>query len=443
MLKSIKANGGYVNLYIIAFSIPLILFFFFCFLWINGNHGVYTRVLNGVGVPVGWPAYQPFVDFRNPLQWLYCYNRGVDVLHVNTCSAIMNYSPIWLIFSKIIPNSFNFGFFGVAIDIVIAGMIILMLRPKTLSSSAFYMIILSSPITVLSFERLNIDLILFGVTIGACFLFELNRRTKIASYLLIYSSALIKFYPVMAMGLAVTSKPKRFLVVSAVTLLATAGFAAIYHHDLRLVFSNLPYSNPLREVYGGGNLFAIAGDLAARLVPVEPAFLAMARSAVYLLAGLSVFIGSFLWAQRLATPQDEPLPLGKDETLFLAGGLIVVGTFFAGQNAPYRAIWLLMLLPYLMTLQRNAGRAATRQLASVLLLLIATLMWFPFFRTVLDLSSGDERYGDLLALIVREPSWWTLIAGLTTLIWMQLDRTPTALSIRRRLASRPQLAPVK
>jgi hypothetical protein len=326
------------------------------------------------------------------------------------------------------PNEYSINFIGEFLGLVFIVSIISICRPKTLNDAVVYMFALLSSCSVYSFERANIDMYLFMFVSVACFLFNKDRKLTALSIVLIYISALIKFYPIVALGLTAMLRPIVFLGTLIVTAILTALFVGIYHRELYLVFSNLPYSNPLHEVTGGGNFFEIMEHLALKVVPGRASALHAIRLILYVGATLSVFSASFFYAKRIAVFQNPPL--ATDRVLFIVGGLIVIGTFFAGQNAPYRAIWLIMVMPYLMNARLNSDQPAVRRLASYVLYLIPVLMWFPFFRDAVDFIVGGTRAGDVLTFAVREPLWWAMIFGLTTLMWLQFRSAPLVLWVK-------------
>jgi hypothetical protein len=98
--------------------------------------------------------------------------------------------------------------------------------------------------------------------------------------------------------------------------------------------------------------------------------------------------------------------------LLVIGSAVIVGCFFAGQSVGYRGVFLLLVVPGLLTMSR-ASRLELRNLGLGTSGIIVLLMWSECLRFAL--SRALERFGMSEALVgqlqiqfwlLRELSWW-------------------------------------
>jgi len=274
-------------------------------------------------------------------------------------------------------------------------------------------------------ERANVDLIMFLMITIACAVFRGGGAGRIIAYLAIFVAALLKFYPITAMGLAMQEKKTRFIAVSVVTCIGGLAFVYFARHDLAEMWPNVPRPGPFMEGFGSLNFFEAFRDRLTQMFPEQASFLATAAAIAHGIAIAASFAISFLLYRWTRATGEATASIDKETVLFIAGTLIIVPAFFAGKNVAYRAIFLLTLLPLLVRLMRNAeAHTLARRLSSSAIATILILLWFECIRFSLDRLVGSYRAGDLLIILVREPLWWMLVTGLMTMLWTQISSTP-------------------
>ena len=409
------------------------LFAFFAFLWRQGAHDLYVSLLGSLGIFTGWSGYQPFTDLHNPLQWLTCNRMGFDVFNKNPCSTTMNYSPIWLLLPPISTSPEIVNTIGILLGLLFLLTVFVFCRPKTLFDSMVYVLAICSPDTIVSIERCNIDIVLFTlVGFGG---FSLIRKFKCGSisYSLIYLSALLKFYPLIALGTAIFSKPRVFLLVLMSASISTLLFLLLYHHFLALVLSNLPYSNPLLDIFSGKNIFSILKINFDRMFPQDTAIISLFINFFYILFVFLCATLSVSYANHLNSLDSHESQMSQNLFLFLASGFIFIGVFFSGQNAPYRAVWLIMLLPFLSELRIPRQKSEIGRLSVGLTLIIIGVMWVQCIRHIIALWTHDWLVADIFVVVLREGLWWTLAFGVATIIYMYSRSAPTLIWLKQMI----------
>jgi hypothetical protein len=141
--------------------------------------------------------------------------------------------------------------------------------------------------------------------------------------------------------------------------------------------------------------------------------------------------------------------LTEHESMFLTlGSVLIVGCFFAGQNVGYRGIFLLLVLPGLLAVARNATDKNTRASATFTGVLIVLLMWGEFFRiNLIFVLRGLEVGEDIVNLawfgfwLVRELAWWWSISVLAAATLYYLSQSETGRRLSSALTRRASVAP--
>jgi hypothetical protein len=86
---------------------------------------------------------------------------------------------------------------------------------------------------------------------------------------------------------------------------------------------------------------------------------------------------------------------------------VIAGCFFAGQSVEYRGIFLLLVMPGLLTLSRSGVREL-RALCLGSAIVIVLLMWGECLRRAFDGGFGFW--------LLRELGWWWSISVMLTLV---------------------------
>jgi hypothetical protein len=99
----------------------------------------------------------------------------------------------------------------------------------------------------------------------------------------------------------------------------------------------------------------------------------------------------------------------RDRNLMLIGRVLPLGCSFTAENAPYRDIYYLFILPGVQGLWRVASSAAARRRLKLLTRRDPFLTWGPFFRVALEQGVAAFGLATIYAnayLLLRETFWW-------------------------------------
>jgi hypothetical protein len=112
----------------------------------------------------------------------------------------------------------------------------------------------------------------------------------------------------------------------------------------------------------------------------------------------------------------------REEFLLVIGSIVIVGCFFAGQNVGYRGVFLLMVLPGLLALARNASRELRAAVLGTVTIIVL-LMWGECLRVTLYSALERAALPKLLDTeikvqfwLLRELCWWWIVSVLLTIV---------------------------
>jgi len=387
----------------------------------------YFAILTGWGIV---PYRFPFLDTHAILSALQCAGRGIDPYRYNPCDVLTRafvYSPMMLE-AAILPVTPAWNapvgiLFALLYFIAIASLP----PPRGVGGGVVMVLAIFSTMSVFALERGNVDLVVFAMVVLAGHLARRGAIVRGLGYAVIVFAALLKYYPIVALIVALRERPRRVLTVAFWTGAILVLFAIHYRQGLTEAMALVPVGSYYTDLFGAKNLpFGLAGLLlpiaryrGGMLVLEILPWLVLAA----LLWGVGVAAVTGLGSRALLAKLPEP------ERSFLAmGAALIVGCFFAGQNVGYRGIYFLLLLPGLMALARlpKDGRRFF-----VTIGLIVFLMWGELFDEMfLHLQFADAslapaaKFAGLTFWLLRELVWWHVIGTLAGLILCFVVETP-------------------
>ncbi|HYL82819.1 MAG TPA: hypothetical protein VE263_01185 [Candidatus Angelobacter sp.] len=307
----------------------------------------WTVFWNGVLVP-SWKG--PFMDLSSISRAVEVQQHGGDPLvsfATDVYQRPINYPRIWLhLFSGMHITRARTPLAGILFCVLYLICISwLMVRAANWQETLLLLVAGLSLAPWLAIERGNTDLVVFallffGVASG-------NRYARPGTYFL---GALLKLFPIVALGIDIVRRPAKERTGPAVFLGLAVALLAWQWRDLIVIRRGTPVSTYLS--YGLLSLKAQASYLSAGL---------LAASCITALGILIV-----VWLSR---PNfDDAVLRSKSSELFLVFGGIYAFTFAIGSNWNYRLIFLLPTLPFAMELVRtkNHARWAITYIAAVL-----------------------------------------------------------------------------
>lgn len=412
---------------------------------------LYTTLLYLVGVRA---FSYPFLDLEAQLAAARCWEQGVAVYAADTCDILhrpFNYSPLWLRFS-FLPSTEWLTVLGLSLAILF--MLSLAALPSMRDGRGVVLTLaaLLSPRVAFAIERLNVDVIMFLSVVLAGLLLRGGIRRRVGGYAVIALAALLKFYPVVLLGLAVREKPRLFVWVALCVAAVLGTFVIGFREELALIAGQIPGGTPFSDLFGAINLPRGIGEVMAR------AGLPLGDVAVILVWVLLVAL--LVWRVKRLTrwpalrraldqaPSDEV-------TFLLLGAVLMDGCFFIGQSLGYRGIHFLFVLPLLAGLGTRGGEKKLRRLGWRTGMLIVVLMWdgaltwrsgttgtmVSWLSSVMDWRNGIPltTAGKIVAALLwvgRELIWWWVAAELLGLTVCCVRDTGTVAALRRWLRPR-------
>jgi hypothetical protein len=104
----------------------------------------------------------------------------------------------------------------------------------------------------------------------------------------------------------------------------------------------------------------------------------------------------------------------RDAMFLVIGAALVAGCFFAGRSDQYRGVHLIFVVAGLVAMRRVTDNAATRATLTRAVVIVAFLMWEPFFSHALHPEQPRLAYG--VYWLIREVLWWRLAALLLAVL---------------------------
>lgn len=381
---------------------------------LNWQHkATFHAILRLWGVPP--PTTFPFLDLRYLLAVTECWQKGANVYIFDPCDPagrLFGYSPIWLRLS-FLPTQHWAIFLGISVDILFLIVLAAFPPPKTAREALTFFFAILSPPVVLALQRANVDVMIFIMLVGAAAMWGGRLLHRIATYSIIFMAGSLKFYPFILLTLAVRERARISLATFAVSGIFLLALAGVFFRELVEMWPNIP-----RGGYFTGTMFG-AKNLPNGILFVlglGPRSPLVALMWIVLLSGFAVQVFNLVRWDGLRRELN-----GEDHfarNLFLFGAAIISGCFFAGQSEGYRGIFLLLLLPWLFMVWRQASDSSVRrfgrQVALVVLFLLwqGALTWNEIFLRTLRVWFGSN-VGSTMWIglwVAREIAWWFVVA---------------------------------
>jgi hypothetical protein len=433
---------------IVAPLAALLLFFLFSSLYALGYRDTYTDLLSYWGFDV---AGFPFVDTSGMLAAWQCTRLGAEIIEHNPCDLLgrpYNYSPLWLAASAIPLDVTWTSTVGWALAFVFLLSLVFLPPPRRPWESVVVVLATVSTSVAFAVERGNFDIVVFLMALLAGFLALRAPPARLLAYVVALLAGMLKYYPVTLLILTFRERAWTFLAVNSVVVSLITLFVAYYFSDLARIIPLVTSGTYYTDLFGAKNLpLGLAEILRHFAEPsaMAPMLSRLVAGAVYvllLLAGAAI-CG---WILRLPDLRTTMSKLTEHEATFLViGSVLIVGCFFAGQSIAYRGIFLLMVLPGLLALSRNATTRALRALGASTSVLVVFLLWGEFVRKALGLvhiSFETTGPGTLVATgafwLFRELAWWAAVTVMAALLLDFLSQTETARTLSA--AFKPYLA---
>ncbi|HJZ12735.1 MAG TPA: glycosyltransferase 87 family protein [Acidobacteriota bacterium] len=273
-----------------------------------------------------------FLDMHHLTSGLECHRLGYDVLRQNPCEPNklpMTYPRIWLNLAALGIDQSHSDLLGVLCAMLYFLCAFFIAGKLNTIEGIFYGVILCSPSLMLAVETGNIDLIIFILLSAALLLIKRNRAF---SYLIIFFAAVLKYFPISALLVAVKERKRLFWLVGLLIAMFAAYIYFTYDEAL-LIHSQVQRSTYIS--FGGFILFRILHHLTHEVTP-----LLYWRIAFVGTVGAAIVI-AYLQAARKRTLAHN---VDSIDGFRMTAGIFIT-SFLLWDNWDYRFIFLVFALP--------------------------------------------------------------------------------------------------
>ncbi len=226
------------------------------------------------------PGRTPFGDTVALLGALQCSREGIDVLVENACmNGVHTYSPLWLALSFLPIDRGSSGVVGLLFAAAFALSLLTLPLPRSRKARVLLAIAALSAMTAYALERGNVDLVLFVIIALAGRLLVRRWLSRILGYVLLVLAALLKFYPVVLLAVAIRERPRLFGAVLIAASLPSAGFVYWYFPQIQEAIAHIPRGLIFTDFFWAQNLPRGFAEIIAPLGGQYPVFLPLALAA--------------------------------------------------------------------------------------------------------------------------------------------------------------------
>ena len=417
---------------------------------------------------VALPFSRPFIDWEFIPSAVTCWVQGIDVYVNNTCYAAVPdmghpYSPLWLRLTFIQFADGLTNFFGLLFAVLF--FLSLAILPPPRNAKFDFAIRLFSAIssaTGFALERANVDIVMFLMIMLGVLACRSRLPVRLVGYAVIAVAGLLKFYPMVALILAIRERPAIFITIGVAAISALGGLMLAYHeefvemgHNLYFItelhFSNLAFG--ARDLLDG--LGVIVSEVSIKLLHHDPtSAVANGRlvhdSLLFLLIVLTLAAATWFGHRCRLLSALGQLD-AREADFLLVGAALISGCFFIIENVLYRGIFLLLALPGLLTLANRFASRLARLAFQGTCVAIVFVLWFPIVEAcvhfaanvlgkpisrIYQLPGSLDRLDGLIPLAMwfcDQVVWWWIILVLVAVLgafmlnselWAALCRVP-------------------
>jgi hypothetical protein len=386
------------------------------------------------------PLQYPFADWEWIPSVIECWTKGVDVYLNNTCShsftnATFNYSPLWLrvTFLRFADGWTNI--FGLAFAALFFLSLALLPPPRTRLDFGISLLATLSSATALALERANTDLVMFLMIIVSVWACSLRLPFRLAGYALIALAGLLKFYPMVALIIALRERAAVIAIVALTAGAALAALAFFYHDEIMRMAVNLPHTFSFILQFGvtdlPDGLEVIASNIMTRMLHRDATLTQAVSGLLYksllLLLIVQAFVVAF-WVERRCHLRSAIAQLPAPHSSFLVvGAALICGCFFFTHAVIYKGMFLLFALPGLLALSHRSSWPAARKVFRGTSIGIVFVLWFVFFEWCVSFARLGEPPIDMADYVRAVPAsilllcdklvWWWIVIVLVAVLF--------------------------
>ena len=307
-------------------------------------------------------------------------------------NRIFNYMPIWLNFLKMGINLKYLYFFGILFVLLFYFSLFKLINIKTKKNFYIYLFLILSPVTMLAVERGNSDLLIFSLVLFFLYLCRFDNIYKVFfGYLILFTAALIKFYPIFAVFVFFK---KNFYnkIFSLITFILFIFYFIFNFDQINLIKQNTlesPFFSYGYNVFEA-NLFNFYNKIEAYrdfflnfdislislretidpfIFPLELKNNNFIISKIFFISSILLLVIIFFKKKRNIINY-KLINYNNSYPEMIAGAFIFSGSFILGANWDYRLIFLLLVIPYLTSIS-----STEKKYSRFIILVILFVFW--------------------------------------------------------------------
>ena len=323
----------------IAITIIFIVCIFF--LWKSGI--LYSYSFNPI---VSDGRLHIFADWAAMIKLNICHNKfGINVFYDNSCvPGFLDYGNIILFFPYFESfEKFYFFYFPILTGIIFIYLIVSLIQPKTIFNYFLLILILFSPPTLLIIERANFDMLIFLLIVLIAF-----SNSSFLNFIIITFASLLKYYPLVLMVNffieKVRSTKKILLILSLFTIVVLFLFYLTGESWGLIQHKMQDFDPPWGNQFSVKALAIISKNWENYEYPVI-----LLISYIFFIVFTIIFFLAFKKTRFI----NKVNIYSFEEKLFILGANLVVAVYLINHNIHYREVFIILLFPFLMKLNKS------------------------------------------------------------------------------------------
>ncbi len=369
-----------------------------------------------------WAATDLFVDFKIPLEWLKCHSLGVNLLTLEALKcgdravSQFNYGYIFL---SLPYNEFLDSIYRNYVPWILIVLMIFLstftINPK--NNIEFVVLYLSflNPSSMLLVERMQLDA-LFYLTI----LLTTYHRVFFITWLLGVIFSLIKFYPVAILATVFLEDKKRNLK-NILIILSSLLFLIFLYMFINWEGYSFMLNNMLPGKAGYHFLFSLNGlaKIFNYLLEIKYQFFLLITYLFFFYLLKKMISKNYSLYKTLKLEVYQP-----NSNIFVISGYFLVFLFIFVSSYAYKEIYLILLLPFILSFQRKyPNNIFFKNLIKLIILRYAFLFIYGFFNVHDGISfvNGERvfTYYFLIVIFIKSILDWILMLMIFSILFLK------------------------
>jgi len=330
--------------------ISLLFSSFIYYLWELGilySYSIYPVVSDG--------RLHVFPDWAAMIKLNICHNKfRINVFYNNPCvSSIMDYGNIFLLLPYFESfENFYFFYFPILTGVIFVFIIVSLIQPKNIFNYFLLILILFSPPTLLIIERANFDMVIFILIV----LIALSN-SSFQNFIIITFASLLKYYPLTLMVnffIEKTGSIKKILLILSLFIIVVLSLFYLMGESWELLQHKIQSFDP-----PWGNQFSIKA-----FVIISKNWKNYEHSMILLISYIFFIFFTiifFLVFNKTRFINKANIHL-FEEKLFILGANLVVTLYLISHNINYREVFIILLLPFLIKINKSIDNKIFRYL---------------------------------------------------------------------------------